>query len=190
MRVCNVGLLLSSPLLTAGLQSVLRGVHGLAVTDIGQDISPAEYERRISSSPLSLIIVDPFTARHCPADVTSVLLAAGQVPDSERTAHAAVLSVYDSAETVIERITSLTDPSKSSSADARGSDLSPREKDVILAIVKGLSNKEIATEMNVSVNTVMTHRRNIASKLQIHSPAGLTIFAIATGLVKIEDVAL
>ena len=42
--------------------------------------------------------------------------------------------------------------------------------------------------MNVSVNTVMTHRRNIASKLKIHSPAGLTIFAIATGLVKMEDI--
>ncbi len=43
--------------------------------------------------------------------------------------------------------------------------LSQREKDVVTGIVKGLSNKEIATEMNVSVNTVMTHRRNIASKL-------------------------
>lgn len=59
---------------------------------------------------------------------------------------------------------------------------------MILQIVKGLSNKEIAANMNVSVNTVMTHRRNIASKLKIHSPAGLTIFAIATGLVKMEDI--
>lgn len=57
-------------------------------------------------------------------------------------------------------------------------------------IVKGLSNKEIAAQMNVSVNTVMTHRRNIASKLEIHSPAGLTIFAIATGMVKIDEVAI
>ena len=61
---------------------------------------------------------------------------------------------------------------------------------MILGIVKGLANKEIAAEMNVSVNTIMTHRRNIAAKLQIHSPAGLTIFAIATGLIKIDDVKL
>ncbi|MDE5725184.1 MAG: LuxR C-terminal-related transcriptional regulator, partial [Duncaniella sp.] len=71
---------------------------------------------------------------------------------------------------------------------ARTDDLSPREKDVILGIVKGFSNKEIAAEMNVSVNTVMTHRRNIASKLQIHSVAGLTIYAITTGLVDIADI--
>ncbi len=190
MRVANVGLLLSSPLLTAGLQSVLRGVHGLTVTDLGRDASPEQYSRRISSAALSLIILDPFTAQYCPSDVSSLLLTSAQVPDRERSAHEGILSVYDSVETIIERITALTDPSRGQSSDQRGSDLSPREKDVILAIVKGLSNKEIASEMNVSVNTVMTHRRNIAAKLQIHSPAGLTIFAIATVLVKIEDVAL
>ena len=190
MRVHTIGLLLSSPLITAGLQTLLRGIHGLTVTDLGQNASPDEYCRRIASTPLSLVILDPFTAQYCPADVTSVLLTSAQVPERERSAHACLLSIYDTPDTIIGKIKSLTDPANSSSSDSRGSDLSPREKDVILAIVKGMSNKEIATEMNVSVNTVMTHRRNIASKLQIHSPAGLTIFAIATGLVKIEDVAL
>ena len=190
MKVYTVGLLLSSPLLTAGMQSLLRGVHGITVTDLGRNASPGEYTRRIPSAAPSLIILDPFTAQYCPDDITSLLLTSAQVPDSERNAHAGVLSVYDTPEVIIERVTALTDPSRQGTNDSRGSDLSPREKDVILAIVKGLSNKEIANEMNVSVNTVMTHRRNIAAKLQIHSPAGLTIFAIATGLVKIEDVAL
>ena len=75
----------------------------------------------------------------------------------------------------------------SDKGDKRAGDLSPREKDVVRLIVKGLSNKEIATTMDVSVNTVMTHRRNIASKLKIHSSAGLTIFALATGFVKMEE---
>jgi len=42
----------------------------------------------------------------------------------------------------------------------------------------------------ISVNTVITHRRNIARKLQIHSPAGLTIYAIVNGLVDISSVKL
>lgn len=67
-------------------------------------------------------------------------------------------------------------------------ELSPREKDVIIGVVKGLSNKEIADRLNVSAHTVMTHRRNIASKLQIHSPAGLTIYAIVSHLVSLDDV--
>ncbi len=68
--------------------------------------------------------------------------------------------------------------------------LSDRERDVIIALVQGMSNKEIADHLCISVNTVITHRRNIARKLQIHSPAGLTIYAIVNGLVDISAVKL
>ena len=68
--------------------------------------------------------------------------------------------------------------------------LSDREKDVIISLVQGMSNKEIADHLFISVNTVTTHRRNIARKLQIHSPAGLTIYAIINGLVDISSVKL
>ena len=66
--------------------------------------------------------------------------------------------------------------------------LSDREKDVMISLVQGMSNKEIADHLCISVNTVITHRRNIAHKLQIHSPAGLTIYAIVNGLVDISAV--
>ncbi len=68
--------------------------------------------------------------------------------------------------------------------------LSDREKDVIVSLVQGMSNKEIADHLCISINTVITHRRNIARKLQIHSPAGLTIYAIVNGLVDISSVKL
>ena len=68
--------------------------------------------------------------------------------------------------------------------------LSDREKDVIVALVQGMTNKEIADYLFISINTVITHRRNIARKLQIHSPAGLTIYAIVNNLVDISSVKL
>ncbi len=68
--------------------------------------------------------------------------------------------------------------------------LSEREQDVIIALVQGMANKEIADHLCISVNTVITHRRNIARKLQIHSPAGLTIYAIVNNLVDISSVKL
>ena len=68
--------------------------------------------------------------------------------------------------------------------------LGEREKDVIVALVQGMTNKEIADHLCISVNTVITHRRNIARKLQIHSPAGLTIYAIVNNLVDISSVKL
>lgn len=66
--------------------------------------------------------------------------------------------------------------------------LSDREKEIICLISKGLTNKEIASQLFLSVHTVATHRRNITSKLNIHSPAGLTIFAIINGLISINDI--
>ncbi len=68
--------------------------------------------------------------------------------------------------------------------------LGEREKDVIVSLVQGMTNKEIAEHLCISINTVITHRRNIARKLQIHSPAGLTIYAIVNNLVDISTVKL
>ena len=76
------------------------------------------------------------------------------------------------------------------SAGQNADALSDREKEVIVSLVQGMSNKEIADHLFISVNTVITHRRNIARKLQIHSPAGLTIYAIINGLVDISSVKL
>ena len=66
-------------------------------------------------------------------------------------------------------------------------ELSEREQDVLIQIVKGLSNKEIADTLCISVHTVITHRKNITRKLNIHSTAGLTIYAIVHKLVNINS---
>ena len=68
--------------------------------------------------------------------------------------------------------------------------LSEREKDIIKCVARGMSNKEIADALFLSIHTVTTHRRNITAKLQIHSPAGLTIYAIMNNLVDIADINL
>lgn len=65
--------------------------------------------------------------------------------------------------------------------------LSKREKEVVALVVKGLINKEIADKLFISVHTVLTHRKNIARKLNIHSVSGLTIYAIVNSIVRIEE---
>lgn len=66
--------------------------------------------------------------------------------------------------------------------------LSEREKDVVICAVQGMSNKEIADHLCISTNTAITHRRNIAKKLQIHTLAGLTIYAIVNNLIDISSI--
>lgn len=80
------------------------------------------------------------------------------------------------------------DETTGATADERLEMLSQREKEIIGCVAKGMANKEIADALCISVHTVTTHRRNIASKLQIHTPAGLTIYAIVNKLVKLQDI--
>lgn len=65
--------------------------------------------------------------------------------------------------------------------------LSDREREIVHCVVCGLSNKQIADELFISLNTILTHRKNIARKLNIHSVAGLTIYAIVNKIVNIDE---
>lgn len=64
-------------------------------------------------------------------------------------------------------------------------ELSEREKEVVTLVVQGLINKEIADKLHLSLHTVIAHRKNIARKLNIHSTAGLTIYAIVNKLIEV-----
>ena len=67
-------------------------------------------------------------------------------------------------------------------------ELSDRETEILISVVKGMSNKEIAEYHNISVHTAMTHRRNITRKLKVHSVSGLTIYAIINNLIDISEI--
>ena len=80
-----------------------------------------------------------------------------------------------------------TAPEVSDAEEGGENALSPREREVVSCLAMGLSNKEIASKLNISINTVITHRKNIAAKLSIHSVAGITIYAIVNNLVDINS---
>lgn len=97
------------------------------------------------------------------------------------------ISIYDTAEQIKEKISKLCCDEDDGNESGK-QELSAREKEIIVCVVKGMTNKQIADYLCLSTHTVITHRRNIANKLQIHSPAGLTIYAIVNKLVELNDV--
>lgn len=72
------------------------------------------------------------------------------------------------------------------SEEPRAHRLTQREDEVLALIAEGLSNKEIAVRLRLGVRTIETHRERIMRKLNLHSVAGLTRYAIARGLVKLD----
>lgn len=101
------------------------------------------------------------------------------------------LSVKDSQELILEQIQNLFASETNNCLPGETSkDLSLREVEVLQLIVKGITNKEIADKLNISLNTVLTHRKNITSKLGIKTVSGLTFYAIMNGLISGEEIEL
>ena len=67
-------------------------------------------------------------------------------------------------------------------------ELSDREKEILVSVARGLLNKEIADRHNISINTVITHRKNITRKIGIKTVAGLTAYAILNNLIDINEI--
>ncbi len=85
------------------------------------------------------------------------------------------ISVYDSADELkhkLERLNTEEVPPEEGESDDQQT-LSSREKEIVVCVVKGMTNREIADRLYLSTHTVITHRRNIARKLQVHSASRL-----------------
>lgn len=102
-----------------------------------------------------------------------------------------VISIYDTPAEIASKI-ERTAGSESADTDIRNSkqnghpdsyDLSDRELEVLVSVAKGFTNKEIAAIHNISVHTVISHRKNIVRKTGIKSVSGLTVYALLNGLI-------
>jgi len=80
----------------------------------------------------------------------------------------------------------LTQFAQNQASDPRAQNLTARERDVLIGIAEGLSNKAMATRLGISARTIETHRSHIMRKLNIHTVAGLTRYAVSHGLIAME----
>ena len=166
----------------------------------------------IAQTPSSFNI-NTFSSNHAPAarkltDLKNIIIRYYDAPAGSYALHDVLFDIFGCEEELKahglveehllvpavklleEQTAVLAESMEKDNDEATSSALSPREREVVVDVVKGLTNKEIADKLCISLNTVQTHRRNIARKLEIHSPAGLTIYAIINGLVELKDVSL
>ena len=100
-----------------------------------------------------------------------------------------VVNIYDSQVQIIRKLQAAVEQGETNPySDSH--DLSERERDVLILVAKGLANKEIAEQLNISIHTVMSHRKNITHKTGIKSVAGLTVYALLNNLLDQNDVNL
>lgn len=102
----------------------------------------------------------------------------------------ATIEVSDSPIAIAEKINRLTEANCHCNGNDLSSQLSERELDVLIQLVNGLSNKEIADKLNISIHTVISHRKNITQKTGIKSQSGLTIYAISNNIISLDNISL
>lgn len=192
MKAPVIVTLSSSPVIAAGIAAVIRSQAGMQGATV-IEATAATAGRIVAERRVDIVIGDQWAL--APDTVASLRATAegslavvavmmSMTPDHLIAIYDTTVSIFDSPAKIAAALAKCSPDTDEESRK----ELSPREKDVIIGVVKGLSNKEIADRLNVSTHTVMTHRRNIAAKLQIHSPAGLTIYAIVSHLVNLDEV--
>jgi DNA-binding NarL/FixJ family response regulator len=97
-----------------------------------------------------------------------------------------VINIFDSPETILSLIKKIEASGSERERVSNVDVLSDREIDVLKLLATGHANKEIADKLNISINTVITHRKNISQKTGIKSVSGLTIYAVVKKMITLE----
>lgn len=98
------------------------------------------------------------------------------------------VELFENKQKVVNKILNLINNSDESNSQVESFDLSNRETDVLVCVAKGMSNKDISDMLNISVHTVVTHRKNIVKKTGIKSVSGLTVYALLNNLVEESEI--
>ena len=169
----------TSVIIRSGLTAVLKRIPNLNAHPI-EVSSPESLQNYIHMHPADIIIINPTFGGwfDLPAFIDNNIL---KEYDEN-------FAMCDDVDVIASKINHLLHTEEEEEKDSEQETLSQREKEIITCVVKGMTNKAIADKLYLSIHTVITHRRNIARKLQIHSPAGLTIYAIVNKLVELSDI--
>ena len=193
--IIHVAVAESSSIVRGGLVAILKQLGDLNVQPIEISSKEGLLHCMEAHQPDILIVnpqfegwfdLDGFRQRYSCPDIKFVSLIYTLVDANQLKGYDESVNLFDDVESLTHKISVLMDVADEEEGDI--SSLSQREKEIVGCVVRGMTNKEIAEKLFISVHTVITHRRNITRKLQIHSAAGLTIYAIVNKLVELSEV--
>lgn len=97
------------------------------------------------------------------------------------------IDIFDTQEVLAGKLLKWIESGSDENSLQNRDTLTERETDVLKLLAEGKSNKEIADKLNISINTVITHRKNISQKTGIKSVSGLTIYAVVQNLISLDN---
>ena len=186
-----------SPIVSAGLASYFDDMKQVSIVSQLDRID--RMEEKLAAYNPDVLIINPLliaydTNEHflkiCRdfSNVIPVALVTSYVDAGILKQFKDVIEINDSKQKVVTKIFNLLSDNKLTQDKPESVELSNRETDVLVALVKGLTNKEISDKLYISVHTVITHRKNIVRKTGIKSVSGLTVYALLNNLVDESEI--
>ena len=184
-----------SAMLAKGLKSVFSDLGEFELSCVLQDLSRSS-EAIIRSTDADVIVVDPIVFDYSSrpggrnyisefSDAAVVALRSVTMDEDAFRQYDEVIGLYDDPAAIVRRLRSALHV-HGDTPKSEGEELSVREKEILVCVAKGMLNKEIADMYNISIYTVITHRKNITRKTGIKTVAGLTVYALLNNLLDIN----
>lgn len=196
MKISKILIVEASPIISSGLVSFFSDMNQITVPSVVDNIEDLQ-DKIIVHNP-DILIINPMMlgytinnffkqlTQNYP-DVNSVALVTSYIDKNVLRYFKETIELHDNRQKVINKVLNLLNNNEESSQN-ESVDLSNREEDVLVCVAKGMSNKDISEALNISVHTVITHRKNIVKKTGIKSVSGLTVYALLNNLVEESEI--
>jgi DNA-binding NarL/FixJ family response regulator len=186
-----------SSMLRIGLEQLLRELPDAEVV-FSTDNLNALYARINALHP-DILIVNPLLFDYAKRatiraefdqlpNLRIIGLITAYIESQHQRQFAGIIELNDDFQRIKSTLNQVSNTLQTDNEDPDTAPLSDREKDVLICLSKGLKNNEIADQLNISVHTVITHRKNIVRKTGIKSVAALTVYAILNNLIEEKDI--
>ena len=184
----------TSEIISIGLAEIINGMAQFDV--VARLDSPERLSEKILSTDTNLLIINPLLLGYQNRDflsqlgkehpqLTIIALVTSYLDHTLLTPYSGVIEINDTKSKITSKMNEFAQSEATKSTD--DVELSKRETDVLVAVAKGMMNKEIADQMNISIHTVISHRKNITRKTGIKSVSGLTVYALLNNLIDEKD---
>ncbi|MBR4156092.1 MAG: response regulator transcription factor [Bacteroidales bacterium] len=197
MKINKIVIAEPSPIVSAGLLRFFEDLNQLQVVSVIDNVDDLN-DKMIVYNP-DVLIVNPLMMGYTNnniirqinqnyPDTICVALVTTFIDKSLLRYFKEIIELSDNKQRVANKIFNLINNNDDSMLQNESVDLSNRETDVLICVAKGMTNKDISDMLNISVHTVVTHRKNIVKKTGIKSVSGLTVYALLNNLVEESDI--
>lgn len=186
-----------SPVVTAGIKALLSPQPELEIVHCFADV--LHYQERAAALRPDILLINPclidFSKRQHlrtlfaePQDLLLFALLYHYADADTLKQYNGVIEINDDASAIVRKLKQAVENNTVQVETGEGYELSERETEILAAVAKGLTNKEIADMHNISIHTVISHRKNITRKTGIKTVSGLTVYALLNNLIEQSDV--